>query len=382
MSRVEYVSVSFAGLFALALTATLIGPSFPLIKTEFGVSLELLGFLASAWSAGYLLSLVGGFLSDRYGELVIISLSLAMVGLAAASISVVRSYDLLLVLFLMGGIGAAFGEAGMNPLVSKLFAKRSGFALNVLHLFYSLGAFVGPVLAGLIITWYGSWRLSYLIVAVFFGPLIVASVLMTRRVRRENLREASLMESGKGVSVSDIVKHGRALMLAGFFYLSAETGTNAWLPTFLVLVRGFSIESAGFSLGLFWGAMAAGRLILGSVTDKVHFRRMILLCSVLSAALILIGLSLANQFLIIILWSLSGFAMGPVMPTIFAWTSRLFPQRSGFATGLIYGVGFAGGVFTPWLLGVLADLISLEQAIFCLAVSALAIGVSILAIND
>ena len=382
MSRIQYASFSFAGLLALAVTATLIGPSFPLIKNEFRLSLELLGFLASAWSAGYLLSLIGGFLSDRYGELAIITCSLVIVGTVAALISVAPSYDLLLILFFLGGIGSAFGEAGMNPLISKLFPKRSGFALNILHLFYSMGSLIGPVLAGLVITWYGSWRLSYLIAATFFGPLIVTSILMTRKMHKENSIKARTGESNKGVSTSEILTHGRALMLAGFFYLGAETGTNAWLPTFLVLVRGFSIELAGLALGLFWGAMAAGRLIFGSVTDRLHFRRMVLLSSILSTIMIFLGITVTDQFWIIISWPLCGFVMGPIMPTIFAWTSRLFPKRSGFATGVIYGVGFGGGVFTPWVLGVLADLLSLRQAILYLAFSVLAIGISMLATND
>ena len=276
----------------------------------------------------------------------------------------------------------AFGEAGMNPLISKLFPKRSGFALNILHLFYSLGSFIGPVLAGLVITWYGSWRLSYLIAATFFGPLIMISILMTRKMRKENIMKSGTSESSNDVSTGEIVKRGRVLMLAGFFYLGAETGTNAWLPTFLVLVRGFSIELAGLSLGLFWGAMAAGRLILGSVTDRIHFRRMILLSSILSTILIIVGITVTNQFWIIASWPLCGFVMGPIMPTIFAWANRIFTKRSGFATGVIYGVGFGGGVFAPWLLGVLADLFSLRQAILCLAFLVLAIGISMLTTND
>ena len=382
MSRIRYASISFAGLLALAATATLIGPSFPIIMKEFTLSNELLGFLASAWSAGYLLSLIGGYLSDRYGELTIITSSLVIVGIVAVLIPVAQSYDLLLILFLLGGTGAAFGEAGMNPLMSKLFPKRSGFALNALHLFYSLGSFIGPVLAGLVITWYGSWRLSYLIMSAFFGPLIVISILTTRKMHRERIMKVGTGESANGVSTSEIVKLGRALMLAGFFYLGAETGTNAWLPTFLVLVRGFSIELAGLSLGLFWGSMAVGRLILGGVTDRIHFKRMILLSSFLSTILIFMGITVADQFWIIISWSLSGFVMGPVMPTIFAWTSRLFTRRSGFATGVIYGIGFGGGVFTPWLLGVLADLLSLRLALLYLVFSVSIIGISMLTAHD
>ena len=371
--------MSFAGLFAIAVTATLMGISFPVIVKEFNLPLALLGALASAWAAGYLLSFVGGLLSDRYGEAPIISASFLIVGVAAGLISVAPTYDRLLILFLLGGVGAAFGEAAMNPLISKLFPKRSGFALNVLHLFYSLGSFVGPILAGLVISWYGSWRLSYSIMAAIFGPLIVISMLASRKSHGVRAR---MVEPGKGVAMGEFIKRGRALMLAGFFYLGAEMGTTAWLPTFLVLVRGFSIELAGVSLGLFWGAMAVGRLVLGSVTDRVRFRRMILFSSMLSAVLIFLGIIVGGESWIILFWSLSGFVMAPIMPTVFAWTNRLFDSRIGFVTGVIYGVGFAGGVFSTWLLGTLADLLSLRFAMLYLVLSTSAIGVSILMAND
>jgi fucose permease len=376
---VRYASISFVGLLAIAATSTLIGPSFPLIKNEFGLSLELLGVLASAWSAGYLLSLVGGFLSDRYGELFVISASLATVGAAAALISVASSYDLLLVLFLCGGIGSAFGEAGMNPLIYKLFPKRSGFALNILHLFFCLGSFVGPVLAALFITAYGSWRLSYLVMACAFLPLLLISIHAALKMHATSFSRHVTEETKGNVSTTEILKHGRALMVTGFFYLGSEQGINAWLPTFLVLVRGFSIELAGLSLGLFWGAMAAGRLVLGSVTDRLHFRRMIILSALLSTALISVGIIATNQLLTLISWPLSGFFMAPIMPTVFAWTSRLFPKRSGFATGVIYGIGFAGGVFSPWLLGVLSDQLSLTQAMPYLALSLMIICITMVA---
>jgi FHS family glucose/mannose:H+ symporter-like MFS transporter len=251
--------------------------------------------------------------------------------------------------------------------------------LNVLHLFYSLGSFIGPILSGLVISWYGNWRLSFSIMAILFCPLIGISILAAHKSHGVRPRMA---EPGKGVGMVELIKRGRTLVLAGFFYLGAETGTTAWLPTFLVLVRGFSIGLAGVALGLFWGAMAVGRLVLGSVTDRVRFRRMILLSSLLSAVLIFLGIVVGNEFWIIISWSLSGFVMAPIMPTVFAWTNRLFDSRTGFVTGVIYGVGFGGGVFSPWLLGSLADLLSLRLAMLYLVFSISAIGVSILIAND
>ena len=78
---------------------------------------------------------------------------------------------------------------------------------------------------------------------------------------------------------------------------------------------------------------------------------MTLLSPILSAVLIFLGIMVGGESWIIIFRSLSGFVMAPIMPTVFGWTNRLFDSRRGFVTGVIYGVGFAGGVFSPWLLG-------------------------------
>ena len=379
MSRASLAMLSCAGLFAIAIAATLMGPSFPLIVKEFNLPLELVGFLASAWSAGYLLSSIGGLLSDQYGEIKIITASFLIVIIAASLICVATSYDLLLILFLLGGIGAAFGEAAMNPLISKLFQRRSGFALNFLHAFYCFGSFVGPILAVLFISWYGSWRLSYLAVVTLFGLLLLVSIFVGRMSQRTGTESKQL---GEHVGVYELFRDGRILMITGFFYIGTEMGTNAWLPTFLVLERNFSIWLAGMSLSFFWGAMAAGRLILGSLTDRFQFRRMIILSSISSSVLILLGISVQNQIWIVASWSLCGFVMGPLLPTVFAWTSRQFSSRSGFATGVIYSLGFFGGVFSPWLLGAIADFSSLNLAMIYLFFSTSAISIAMLAARE
>lgn len=149
-SRIKCALISNLGLMAIATTATLMGPAFPSIMKEFNVPFGLLGFLASAWNSGYLFTSFGGMLSDRHGELPVLGAGFAATGLAAGLVSIAPSYALLVGLLLLGGVGAAFAEAAMNPLISKLYPKRSGFALNLLHLFFSLGAFTGPAMTGLL----------------------------------------------------------------------------------------------------------------------------------------------------------------------------------------------------------------------------------------
>ena len=379
-TRLGYVLMSFLGLMMIAVATTIMGPAFPSMKQELAVLLGMLGFLASAWNIGYLLMPIGGIASDRYGELTMLVMSFLTLGAAVGLVSVASGYPMLLGLFLIAGVGCSFGEVSMNSLMSRLYPERSGFALNILHSFFSAGAFIGPILAGILIVQYGNWRLPYSLASLLIAPLALFAFLAARRGKRQQSIEMSETRENKDPSIRilDVLVEGRVLLVAGFFYFGAELGANAWLPTFLMIERSFPIELASLSIGLFWASMALGRLALANFTDRVGYRKMIVACASLGAIFILGAISIQEKHAIIALSCLSGFAFGPIMPTIFAWTASLFPSRRGAATGAVYSVGFIGAVFSPWVLGALADVYSLNMAALYLAFSAFAIAPSAL----
>lgn len=383
-SRSPLVVTSFLGLMIIGIASTVIGPAFPSIMKEFAIPLGMLGFLASAWNIGYLFTPVGGIISDRHGEPVVLAASFLAIGTAVGLASRAPDYLALLALFLVAGIGSAFGEVAMNSLVTKAYPNKSGFALNTLHVFFSAGAFIGPALSGLIIATYGSWRLPYFLACLAFAPMAVAAIVSfhtTRPDRSRAISNAKASNASEGKMIEALVQ-GRPLLLAGFFYLGAELGANAWLPTFLMTERKFPVELASLSIGLFWASMAAGRLGLGSLTDRVGYRKLIVICASSSAISILAATLIWDRYLIIALWCFSGFAFGPIMPTIFAWAAALFPSRRGIATGAIYSVGFLGAVFSPWFLGTVGDVYSLRVSAMYLPLSAFMVALSALMLRN
>ena len=379
-SRLGLLLMSFLGFMMIGVAATLIGPAFPPIMKEFNIPLGVLGFLASAWNMGYLLAVIGGIVSDHYGETFVLSISFLVVGIALGFVSIVPNYQTLSGLFLLAGIGAAFAETSINVVVSRLYPNRTGSALNVVHVFYSVGAFIGPALAGLLIESYRNWKLPYLVTCIGFAPLTAFAAIRTIRGRNHTCSASSRATSTHNADTGllRVLLRGHALMLAGFFYLGAEWGTNAWLASFLILERGFSIALAGLSTSLFWALMAVGRLSLGRLVDRLGYRKMMLCCSSVGALSILAATLVEGRYMTVALWAFSGFIFGPMMPTIFAWTSTLFPSRRGFASGAVYSAASLGAVLSPWIIGALADLYSLTISAFYLVFSTLAIGLSVL----
>ncbi|MEM2122740.1 MAG: MFS transporter [Candidatus Bathyarchaeia archaeon] len=379
LPRRRLMAISFLGLMMTAVFATTVGPLFPFIREEFSISLGALGFLASAWNMGYLLTIIGGILSDRYGEPLILSLGFILGGAAAGLITVAPNYHLLALSFLLAGIGSAFGEASMNPLVSKLHPEKSGFALNILHIFWSAGAFIGPALAGVLIMEYGKWRLPYQVIFLAFLPLIGVSVISAQRLNPDK----GMLKSG--INGETRVRHLRTLgapILAGFFYLSVELGVNAWLPSFVLMEKGFPMALASLSISLFWASMALGRVIVGGFVDRIGYGRLIFTASVLGSTSILAGTIADGAYIVMGLWALSGFMFGPIFPTILAWACRMIPSQRGLASGSILSIGILGAVFSPWFIGVMAELYTLGMSALYLSFSGFMIGLSTLLLRE
>jgi fucose permease len=299
---------------------------------------------------------------------------------ALGLISTAPNYHALWGFLLVAGAGMGCAAVSMSGLVSRLYPERSAFALNLLHAFFSVGAFVGPTLAGLLISTYGSWRLPYLITSIAFAPLITVAAISARKMKYDMGRGACHVAEihGRHATLLEILIRERVLILAGFFYVCAEFGTNAWLPSFLVFEKGFSIVSASLCLGLFWASMAVGRVALGSLADRLGYKKLILSCSLLGGLSISAGAVLEETYVVMALWAFSGFAFGPIMPTIFAWSIKLFPSRRGFALGSITSMGFLGAVFSSWFLGAMAELYTLRGSALFIAFSAFAVGLSAL----
>jgi len=372
----------FVGLAVDAISATLIGPVLPFIGREFQLTLATMGALAGAWNLGYLFTIIGGSLSDRFGEIAVLTLSFVLLSVPIGLMAIANTYVICYILLIAAGTGAAFVEASVNPLVSNMYPEKRGMALNILHVFWGAGAFVGPALAGLILSTLQNWRLVYLISATLYIPLILWSIhILTKNVELNGLRRKMPDRTSAGFCVLKS-RFIVLLTLAGFLYFGSELGVNAWLPSFLMMAKSFPLTLASFSTGLFWASMGLGRLILAGIVDRVGYRTTMLTCSLFGALSISLGTVLDNSIGIIVFWSVAGFSLAPILPTILAWASSLFPESAGVASGAIFSIGIIGAVFSPWVVGVASEQASFQSGMIYLAFSTLMIAFCCIAIRE
>jgi len=256
---------------------------FPLLKTDLQLTDTQLGALGALPFALFY-SFMGiplGWLADRWYRIRLITIGLTIwSGLTALS-GMTRGFWSLFVVRVGVGIGESSCAPAGQTILSDYFppAKRS----TILALFncgVPIGHGLGLYLGGYIAQRWG-WRSAFYLLGIpglLFALLVATLKEPVRGQMEEHRRPAPSANSRNAVrQLLAAIRTSPALRwhLAGMSLIGfAANGIAIWLPTFLVRVRGMSVETAGEISGL--SAIVAGlfgTFLGGVLADRWLARR-------------------------------------------------------------------------------------------------------------
>jgi MFS family permease len=346
-------SISFLCFVAYAWLATSIGPVLPSVSGDFLLSPATAGFMAGLYSLGGLLSLVGGYVSDRFNRALAGSLFLAL--FSASSILVASSGDGLTfgVFLLLMGVFAGFIEATVNALISEVYAERRGFSMVLFQISWNVGSALGPPFAAVSMAMLGGWRPAYLVPALLLLLLSGVLSVIGRKIGVGAVAVARVKARGKARASTGLGHVPIVISSITAFYVAAEMGLSNWLPSILESLGSGKLE-AGLANGLFWGSMGIGRICWAPLTERLGYGRTVLASSSLSLALILAASLQLTALFKTGLWTLTGFCLAPIFPAIIAWVTSLEPESAGLLSGLAYTNGALGAFTSTWSAGLVA----------------------------
>jgi fucose permease len=348
-----------------AIPMNMIGPALPSIKSSFNLDLATVGLLGAISVLGGVFSLLGGALADRHGSATVFLLGFMLISTATCVLGLATIWVVVPLGFFVMSLAGSCVEPAMNSMVSVVYSTKRATALNLLHVFWSVGAFTGPLLGSILIAATGSWRFPYMVSALI-GTVYLFLMLVNRKrltLMRKHETPASIRSINWKVSESTNLPF---VFLIPFFYTGAELGSNVWLPSFLILYRHWQPVDAGLVLSLFWASMAVGRLGLARVSERIEYRKLILISGSISLASIFLGVSVASPVAVVALWCVTGFCFGPVFPVIVAWASRCLPENTGVSSGIVGTVATIGAMFSSWFIGVIAQIFTLREGMMLL----------------
>jgi fucose permease len=237
-------------------------------------------------------------------------------------------------------LGGAAVNAASNTLVSTLYGDRRGPMLNVLGVFGAAGAVSVPlVFSG--VTTYEQVRTRLLLLA---GACALAGVLHLLQPPPTTAGPTAAPRGTTRAALRD--PWVLALMLLLIIDFGNEAVMAGWIAPYTLTA--VPEASATVMVGLYWGALAAGRLVTPFVL--VRTSKLMLLAIASSAATAgFAAISRARTpFTLGLAVLLTGLAIAPMAPTTLSVAGDRYPKHTGAVFGLLLSLGQLGGMILPW----------------------------------
>lgn len=340
-------------------------------QTDAGIGLFYFVF-AVAYAIG---ALGGGLATERLGRRAVLTSAAVSLAAGLAGLGLAPGWWVFLVAAVPLGLGAGGVDGGGNGLIVDLFTTGRGRALNLLHLFFSLGALSAPFAIGQLVQAGVAWQ--GIVLGTAFAALPVAGLFATvtmpagRRVRGPADAAAGMPADPTAViRVRDRIAVPLVLLaLAIACYVASEVGVSNWLVRFL---EPAPLDVATIALSLYWAGLTLGRLVAARLGDRFdHTWFATVAASAMALALVAAVFAPSLQASIV-LFGVSGFASGPVYPMIIAIAGHRYPDRAAAVTGLLAGSAVAGSVVYPPIMGFLSVTVGLTVAMLGTAALGLA----------
>lgn len=311
-----------------------------------------------------------GILSDRYGRVRILQITIAWFSLFTFLSAFTTSYWQLMLTRSLQGIGFGGEWAVGAVLISETINPQlRGRVVGALQAGWAIGYGIAVLITTLLFNYMDpaiAWR-------VLFGLGIVpaALVLWIRRNIVEApvyLREQAKLQTEK-ISIWEVFRGGnRATTLRVILLTFGIYGGNyvmiTWLPAYLKLVLNLSITNVGGYLAINIAGSFAGAFLNGWMADAVGRRNTFMLIACCQAVAVgIYTLAPINLVATLVLGFVLGALQSGTAAGTGAYIAELFPTRiRGAAQGLCGNAGRALGAVMPTLVGVVGTKAGLGAA--------------------
>ncbi|HET9849725.1 MAG TPA: MFS transporter, partial [Candidatus Dormibacteraeota bacterium] len=346
------------GLFVvLGITAGSIGVAWPPIRASFGAPLGGLGLILATVTIAYFSgSASSGPLGARFGRAVLLTSGCGLAATGLLAVSLATEWFMLPIFGLVMGAGFGLIDAAVNAHVSL---SRGVRYMGWLHASWAIGAALGPQIVIVSLALTGSWRAAFAVTGVGFVVFGTGIGLQ----RREWVHSAGDLTPSSARHPPPTGGSGRAmLLLAALLLLGAglEATAGDWSYSQLTLGRSIPIAVAGWSATLFWTGLAAGRVGLGFLGNRLSPDRLLDAGIAIAMAASLAFWLSPPLISALIALPLLGVAVSVVFPLLLSLTpARVGTAMTGHAIGYALAAGTLGGGALPAAIGLVLQFVGL-----------------------
>ena len=315
-----------------------------------------------------ILAFFAGWATDKFGPKKVVTSGGAFVGVGLLLTSQVSApWQLYITYSLMLSIGASIAWTPLMTTTSRWFTQKRGLASGIVASGVGLGTVILSPLSSWLISAYG-WSTSYFILGV--ASLVI--ILLPAQLLKREPKEMGLLPYGETDSISKSSQVPSEI--EGLTMQQALRTKNLWLiyvsyffyAICIFIPMGHVVKHAqdvgidplvaATFLSVIGGSSIVGRMVMGSISDKIGRRFSIITCLLLLAIMMFCLIKIRSIWAFYVFSAIFGFGYGGVVPTVAALVGETFGLLN---MGKIYGsvvmvAGF-GGAVSPVLAGYIFD---------------------------
>ncbi|WP_455674006.1 MFS transporter [Phocaeicola sp.] len=341
------------------------------VKEDFALSdtlANLIPMMVFLWFA--LFSVPTGILMGKTGRRNTVVAALVITALAMLLPLFFYDFSCVLLAFALLGIGNTMLQVALNPMAASVV--HPGKITSVLTLgqfFKAISSFLGPVIAGAAASFWGDWKLIFIV----YSLTTLLSIGWLLLVVRGNEKKEETKATFKTTLSLFKDKYIVLLFLGILFIVGIDVGLNTTIPKLLMEKADLPLSKAGLGTSLYFAARTAGAFIGAILLAKmaaVRFLKVSMALAIASFLLLLFAESKEVMFAMIVV---VGLACSNVFSILFSFALRHKPDRDNEISALMI-MGVSGGALVTPFMGVVADTFGQVAGLSILLICMLYIG--------
>ena len=304
-----------------------------------------------------------GYVADRWRVPWFIPVGFSITLVSISAIALATSYEMILTLSLIAGLGAALFHPEAALLVNRMQSNELGNAMGRFAVGGSAGFALGPLLAGGVYV-FGAHFLWVFTAIALIGVLLYVYAF-TGSAATDVVGESKSSAKSTNTGANDWVSFGKL-----FFVIASRSilfsVLSIFIPILYITVINGEASASSLALTMYFAMGAVLTYMGGALSDKLGFLKTVRLGNLIFLPSVLVFIFVPN------IW---GF-FGAMIPMAFGVFSQYGPitvlgqkylaKNAGFASGITLGLGITlGGLVAPYI-GHLADIYDVQTALMTL----------------
>ncbi|PIV20478.1 MAG: hypothetical protein COZ69_02930 [Deltaproteobacteria bacterium CG_4_8_14_3_um_filter_45_9] len=345
--------IVYLSILAFTLIFQSIPPILPFILSDLHLTYAQSGLLMSLFALpGIFVSLLGGFLSDRYGMRPLgTGCFLLMIG-GTLLVGLGINLQILGLGRIIAGIGGLTLSVFLPKLLSQWFKERElGLAMGIFNTGVPLGSVICFGLFGKMGDLWG-WRVPILLTGIYLLITFILFLILYRLPPSQDIEEDKPLNIYKSLK-----EMGWPIWWVGFSWLwfnAAFTSFATFAPN-LFLQKDYTIEQSGFLIGIPLLGSLLFSAPIGYLVDRFKRQEWFIGMGAIALAILALFFNFSSSFLLLVI--LMGIFSAMIPAPIYSLPPEILKSENvGLGFGVISTCSSIGLFAAPYLVGKATDL--------------------------